>query len=117
LSGGKPRELHIDKSVDVIKCPHVDFNTDRKEYSLEHAKVEELVTCQFFSVKRIQVKGKQLFQQTEPFTIISVIEGQGNIDGTELIKGDNFILPAGYGDFCIDGNIELIISLSESKGE
>lgn len=110
LSKGKPRELHIDKSVDVIKCPHVDTVTDRKEIVLENATVEELITCQFYSVKKIRVVGRQTFKQRKPFTILSVIEGQGIIDGIDIVKGDHFILPAGYGDYCIDGNLELITS-------
>ncbi len=110
LSDGKPRELHIDKSIDVIKCPHVDTNADRKKCVLEHAIIEELIACQFYSVNKLQINGKQIFIQAEPFEIFSVIEGQGIIDGVKIAKGDHFILPAGYGQYCIDGNIQLITS-------
>lgn len=110
LSGGKPRELHIDKSIDVIKCPYVDKNTDRKEIKMEHAVEEELVTCKYYSVNRLSINGSQTFLQNEPFIIISVINGEGFIDGTGIKKGDHFILPAGYGEYCIEGNMELITS-------
>ena len=110
LSEGKPRELHIDKSIDVIKCPHVDKNTDRKEIKLDQAVAEELVTCQYYSVKKVLVNGSQVFGQSEPFTILSVISGEGSIDGIKIIKGDHFILPSGYGDYCIEGNVELVTS-------
>jgi len=110
LSNGKPRELHIDKSIDVINCPHVDHKVDRKKIKLEQAVVEELVTCQYYSVRRLSVHGRQIFEQTEPFTILSVIDGEGLIDGISIKKGDHFILPFGYGNYCIEGNIELITS-------
>lgn len=110
LSDGKPRELHIDKSIDVIKCPHEDKVTDRKEIKLEQAVAEELVTCKYYTVRKLSVNGKQTFQQSEPFTILSVIEGQGFIDGIKIVKGDHFILPAGYGDYSLEGNIQLITS-------
>jgi mannose-6-phosphate isomerase len=110
LSDGKPRELHIDKSIDVIQCPHEDKGTDRKEIILEQAVVEELVTCRYYSVRKLSVNGKQTFQQTEPFTILSVIEGQGFVDGIKIIKGDHFILPADYGNYCLEGNMQLITS-------
>ncbi|MFU0827832.1 MAG: mannose-6-phosphate isomerase [Lachnoclostridium sp.] len=110
LSNGKPRELHIDKSIDVINCPHVDHKVDRKKIKLEQAVVEELVTCQYYSVRRLSVQGRQIFEQTEPFTILSVIDGEGLIDGISIKKGDHFILPFGYGNYCIEGNIELITS-------
>ncbi len=110
LSGGKPRELHIAKSIDVIKCPHVDGAVNRKEIKLEHAVVEEFITCQYYSVKKLSVNGRQVFKQTEPFTILSVIEGEGFLDGIKIIKGDHFILPAGYGDYCLEGHMRLITS-------
>ena len=110
LSGGSLRELHIDKSIDVIKCPHKDVNTDRKKINLEQAEVEELVTCEFYSVRKISVFGKQVFKQPELFTILSVIDGEGAIDGIKLEKGDHFILPNGYGDYSLEGNLQLITS-------
>ncbi len=110
LSNGKPRELHIDKSIDVIKCPHLDAGMARKEKMLEHAVVEELGTCRYYSVKKLSVKGRQVFRQPEPFTILSVIEGAGLIDGVKIIKGDHFILPAGYSEYYLEGNLQLIVS-------
>jgi len=114
LSGGMPRELHIAKSIDVIKCPYIDNTMDIKEVVLEQAKqankLEELVACDYYTVNKLQVCGKQIFSQTEPFTILSVIEGQGTVDGIEIVKGDHFILSAGYGEYCINGNIQLITS-------
>jgi len=131
LSGGMPRELHIDKSIDVIECPYIDSASDIKEVVLGqgmqskqatqaeqdmHAKqavqaqLEELVNCEFYTVNKLQVFGKQIFNQTEPFTILSVIEGQGTVDGIKIVKGDHFILSAGYGEYCIEGNIQLITS-------
>lgn len=115
LSNGKPRELHIDKSIDVIQCPHIDINTDRKLLTLDHAQVEELIKSRFYSVDKIKINGKQTIEQTAPFTIVSVIAGQGTLDETELKKGDHFILPAGYGEYVLDGTLELIISYINSK--
>jgi mannose-6-phosphate isomerase len=110
LSDGKPRELHIDKSIDVIKCPHKDITTDRKIVDFGQGSVEELVDCKYYSVRKMNILGEQTFSQTEPFTILSVIEGEGNIDGNFIKKGDHFILPAGYGNFVLSGNMQLISS-------
>lgn len=110
LSDGKPRELHIDKSIDVINCPHVDVDTDRKTINMGQGSVEELVNCKYYSVKKLNIIGEQSFTQTEPFTILSVIDGVGNIDGIQINKGDHFILPAGFGDYVLSGNMQLITS-------
>lgn len=110
LQNGKPRELHIDKSIDVITCPSNCNDLVRKSYQLAGAKTEELVTCQYYTVYKINVFDKQVFTQVEPFTIVSVIAGEGTIDGITIRKGDHFIIPAGYGDYYLDGNMQLITS-------
>ncbi|BCJ94584.1 mannose-6-phosphate isomerase, class I [Anaerocolumna cellulosilytica] len=110
LSDGKPRELHIDKSIDVIPCPHKSQTTDRKSIHLSQAIIEELVSCEFYTVNKVTVNGQETLQQTEPFTILSVIEGSGEVDGTSINKGDHFILPFGYGAFQLKGSLQLITS-------
>jgi mannose-6-phosphate isomerase len=110
LQNGKPRELHIDKSIDVITCPQQLKDTERKKSVLSDGEIEELVRCDYYTVDRIKLNGSASFNQTEPFTILSVIDGEGTIDGKDIKKGDHFILPFGYGDYSIQGNIELITS-------
>jgi mannose-6-phosphate isomerase/beta-glucosidase len=110
LSDGKPRELHLDKSIDVITCPHKSQSTDSKSITLPQAVIEELVSCEFYTVNKVTVNGQETLQQTEPFTILSVIEGNGELDGTPINKGDHFILPFGYGSYQLKGSLQLITS-------
>ncbi len=110
LSDGKPRELHINKSIDVIRCPQDDTVTDRRSAALENAVVEELIACEFYTVNRVRVEGRQAFRQAAPFLNVSVIEGEGTIDGTDIRKGDHFIIPSDYGDYCLEGSLQLITS-------
>lgn len=110
LSDGKPRELHIDKSIDVIQCPQKNQIMGKKVTEFEQAVEEELVSCGYYTVKKLSVDGEQAFKQGEPFTIASVIEGNGFIDGYNIVKGDHFILPAGYGEYILKGKMQLIIS-------
>ena len=41
---------------------------------------------------------------------MSVIEGDGIIDGQFIKKGDHFIIPNGYGKAEIQGNLQIIAS-------
>ncbi|WP_338959579.1 hypothetical protein [Spiroplasma endosymbiont of Tiphia femorata] len=41
---------------------------------------------------------------------ISVLDGNGIIDDTSIKKGDSFILPNGYTDFCLSGNMLLMVA-------
>jgi mannose-6-phosphate isomerase class I len=42
--------------------------------------------------------------------IMSVISGNGLINGQFIKKGDHFILPYGYGNVDIQGKLEIIAS-------
>lgn len=110
LQNGKPRELHLDKSIDVIKCPQKFEKTETELVTLEHGICEQLVACDYYSVRKITVKGQVLMDRTEPFAIMSVIDGEGFINGIQIKKGDHFILPSGFGSFTLDGSMELISS-------
>lgn len=110
LDQGKPRELHIDKSVDVITCPHVDYAAEGKKSEYENYTLEEMVSCKCYTVSKLSVHGEQQFAQMHKFLNVSIIEGSGEIDGMTLKKGDHCILPDGYGLFTIKGNLELILS-------
>ncbi|MDF2906397.1 MAG: mannose-6-phosphate isomerase, class [Herbinix sp.] len=110
LDNGKPRELHIDKSIDVINCPHIDNTVRSGMVHNEECDIEELISCEFYCVHRVRMHGEQEFEQEFPFLNVSVIEGSGEIDGAKITKGDHFILPYGYGSYRLRGEMELIVS-------
>ncbi len=110
LEQGKPRELHIDKSIDVIRCPHTDSDISRKQESNPDYDVEELIACSSYTVTRLIIHGEQEFRQEYKFLNVSITDGSGWIDGHPIIKGDHFILPYGYGSYVLKGNMELILS-------
>jgi len=110
LDNGKPRELHIEQSIDVIKCPHKDMKAGGKITAYESYDLEQLISCGFYTVERIILHGEQEFGQDRKFKNVSVINGNGMLDGHAIKKGDHFILPYGYGTYRLTGNMELIVS-------
>jgi len=115
LQNGKPRELHLAKSMDVITCPMKEQDQERHMVygSAESSFVEHLVSCPFYTVERVGVKGKLSLAQIREkdsvkFDIFSVIAGEGTLNGVHLKKGDHFILPYGYPDAEFSGEMELI---------
>ena len=44
------------------------------------------------------------------FVNVSVIEGEGSINGKIIKKGDHFIIPAGFGNCRFGGDMSLICS-------
>ena len=110
LSNGKPRELHLEKSIDVIKCPYVEDNNTRSIERTDSYEKETLIECDFYKVYRLSVHNTANFAMTSPFMLASVIEGEGTIDNIAVKKGDHFLIPAGYGNYTLSGSMELILS-------
>ena len=111
LVDGKPRQLHIDQSIDVITVPAVPASENiRTTDGLPENRMNLLISCDTYKVWKLDVNGRVSFEQEYPFLIMSVIDGDGLINGQMIGKGDYFILPCGYGDVNLQGNMKLIIS-------
>lgn len=111
LVDGKPRQLHIDQSIDVITVPAVPASENiRITDGLPENRMNLLISCDTYKVWKLDVNGRVSFEQEYPFLIMSVIDGDGLINGQMIGKGDHFILPCGYGDVNLQGNMKLIIS-------
>lgn len=111
LSNGKPRELHVQQSIDVITVP-----APSAEDSVSHAAdlpantMNELIACDYYKVYKLSVTEPVSFEQEHPFLIMSVIEGEGLVNGQMIRKGDHFILPSGLGKVDLQGDMTLIAS-------
>ena len=111
LTDGKPRELHVEKSLDVITVPAkaVEDSVINVAGGAKNER-ELLVECDYYRVWKLEVDGAATLRQEYPFLIMSVIEGEGRIDGQPVKKGDHFILPNGYGEANIEGKLVVIAS-------
>lgn len=111
LQNGKPRQLHVQQSIDVIKAPFVpqDLSGQVTE-TVGDATVTRLVSCDKYEVYHGTVDGTAVLSQDKSFQNVSILEGNGMIDGTPVKKGDHFILPAGYGEYTLTGTMEFMIS-------
>ena len=109
LTDGKPRPLHVEKSIDVINAPFCaeDVAGDNEVISDE---LEKLVGCDYYNVWKLKVNNSTNISLDGEFFLVSVIEGTGYIGGTKLDKGDHFIVPHNYGKMHFDGEMELIVS-------
>lgn len=106
LSGGKPRELHIEKSIDVITVPaKAAEDCVRSAADLPVNRKNVLYRCDYYTAYQLTVRGELRFEQSDPFLFLSVTEGAGTVDGHPVKKGNHMILPCGYGSVCVQGNL------------
>lgn len=111
LSGGKPRELHIDKSIDVITVPAKSAKDSIKSVTdLPKNELCMLYACNYYKIFKLNLEGTASFEQTYPFLNMSVIEGSGTINGVAVKKGDHFILLYGFGTVQAEGDMEIMAS-------
>ena len=110
LQNGKPRQLHIEKSLDVTKAPFVPSTAEQKTYKQGDATVYHLVSCQYYSVYRVELKGKASWNFASPFVNVSILDGCGKMNGQEVKKGDHMLLTANFGELNVEGDLEFIYS-------
>ncbi len=113
LQNGKPRELHIQKALDVAVTKKAAVNTkaDGEEETFKEFKRTLLKSCPLFTVFSIELNGKMNIKTgPESFNHILVLNGSGKIEGCSIKKGDSFFIPANYGNFSVEGKCELLLS-------
>lgn len=114
LSDGKPRELHVEKSIDVIEVPAKSVEDSVKSaLGLPQNQLNELYSCKYYSVFQMDVNGNAEFEQNYPFLLLSVLEGNGTINGQAVKKGDHLILPCNFGKAEMQGKMSMIVSTTE----
>ncbi|MCR4890944.1 MAG: class I mannose-6-phosphate isomerase [Lachnospiraceae bacterium] len=105
---GKPRELHIDRAQDVLHFGPAPTNHDFAPH---------LGYCPYFTVDRAAVTEEAPFKGTvdeKSFLSILCVNGRGVLKcGQEEMavkKGDSIFLPAGAGDYVLEGALEAILT-------
>lgn len=125
LQNGKPRQLHIKQSLDVIEIPAKAPDIKNFSLGLEEPEASEGVeekenpTSSFevmcsnpkHSVYKAVVRGEKLeHQKLHPYMNATVINGSGKLCGYDVIMGDNLILTAGCEKLIFEGKMTVILS-------
>ena len=115
LSDGKPRQLHIEQSIDVIQAPYEETAGEGPKVTVENPEVKKthLVTCPRYTVEKLDITGTWEEDFRKDFVNVSVLEGEGTVNGISIAKGQHFIVPAGYGSCRFEGRLSLICSWPE----
>lgn len=99
---GNPRQLHIQKALDVI---------DYRKYEMSQNKGEFLADNQYFTVKKVEFDGEyKIAANGKSFVSFTFLNGQGKVDDIEYDQYDTFFLP--YKKEClIKGKGTIIVSM------
>ena len=113
---GRPREIHVEKALDVInfnlQCENLSEKEEVKYNGYSHSL---LCKNEYFGIEKISVEEEFNDKSNEEaFYIYTCVEGSGYIKGnnfSEEIKiGDSILIPATLGEYKIEGNIKVLKS-------
>lgn len=114
---GKPRELHIEKAIDVSNLTPLtsDFKPagDVENYEGYHRAM--MASCDYFTTYIYDVESLcDVEVDDNSFASFVVVEGAGTItqgdNELEMKKGDSFFVSAGSGKVTLSGNCRFILS-------
>ena len=97
---GNTRELHTEKALAV---------SDLTAYKPLTFSANVLGECAYFRVEKLLIDG-QCAMRTDgtTFHCLTCIQGEGSVDGQVMKKGDTYFVPADYGEYDLQGNMEIV---------
>lgn len=108
---GKPRELHIQKAVDVINTRPTEVTKHFPAVKCKGFEYTLLVKCRYFTTVRFDVEDKVVLDiDGQSFAHILMLSGEGMISGLEAKKGNSFFIAASSGRTEIKGHCSFILT-------
>lgn len=117
LQNGKPRELHVEKALDVtsLKKSEADGKAMGETETFDGYSQTLLVDCDLFTMKRLDVKeSAKVTADSTSFVSLVALDGNGVVMHEDtcitLYKGESLFIPAGYGEIEILGSVTVLES-------
>lgn len=116
---GKPRELHIEKALDVTKRvpPRFPASAEEKPRKIAGGVITLLRSCEYFKVYKLELDGAvELEADERSFRSLLFLDGNAVIksesESVAAEKGDSFFITAGTGKYEISGKKGIVIITS-----
>ena len=108
---GHERQLHVQQSIDVTNISaDADQQKEFVSVPLENGTRTCMVESEFFKVYSYKMTGKNTVVNDAPFQMVSVIDGEGTLNGDAVKKGDHFVICSDQKETNFDGNMEVMIT-------
>lgn len=107
---GTKRELHIDRSCDVVDYGVVAPASGEVDVVADDRGVAVLESNEDYTVETVDVDGSLELAEDAPFLCVSVIAGEGTANGHAVKAGSNFIVPSTVPTLFLEGSMRLVVS-------
>lgn len=107
---GKERQLHVQQSIDVTNVPaNLEVNQLFVNTHLDHGSKTTYVESEFFKVDCYRLTGENIIKNNHPFQMVSILDGEGTMNGDEVKKGEHFIVCSDQKEVIYDGTMTVMI--------
>lgn len=113
---GRPRELHVEKALGVIRFELEEKKLSSKEL-IQNKEYKKSLICKnkYFAMEKYEIN--ETVKETsdlERFFILTVVEGSGEIKSQGFVQkvkiGDSVFIPAVLGEYEVSGELKMIKS-------
>lgn len=109
---GNTRELHVDASIKVAMVPHEGTAVHPEVREENGLTVTHYVNSPFFTVEKWDIHGS-LEKKLSGFTLVSILSGEGSMNGLPVKKGEHFILTEENDRVSLQGQFTAMVSWIE----
>ena len=114
---GKPRQLHVDKALDVTERipPKYPTKAQGAPEKIEGGTKTLLRSCEYFNVNKLELDGTMSLNADEKsFNSLLVLDGEAVVSSSDgemtVKKGDSVFVTAGTGSYKVSGKGEIILT-------
>lgn len=109
-AAGNLRELHLEKALAVTNFPNEQVVIVPETIKVPDGTITTLVETNEFNVYHMCVQPGFTLDPLDRFRLVSIVEGEGQVNGEQVGKGDHFIVVAGHRPLKVEGTMEWIVS-------
>jgi mannose-6-phosphate isomerase len=101
---GKPRPLHLDKGIDMIKPEAPSLrNLPRRVVRESFGSRRYVLACPYFAVEELMLRKTARFKAAERVETLSIVSGEGRVETAAgwlgYRAGDTWVIPPGAGQY------------------
>ena len=100
--------------LETQQAPFKTADIDTFTEEIPGAVHTHFVTCKFYSVDKYDIDGVFTLDAKKYYTNVSVIAGEGTVNGIPVKKGTHFIIPANFNGCRFEGKLSVICSNPEA---
>lgn len=94
-AAGNKRELHLEQAIDTLHYDK-DLNTERYDAHVEmngNCVRTTYMDSPSFRIEKLQIDGDSYELKEDIYELVSVVRGEGSVNGTPVAVGSHFLVP------------------------